>query len=143
MYMIKLSAKTEYACRALLELSLHWPNVQPLSISQISERRKIPQKFLIQILLLLKQAKIVESTRGKEGGYILSKSPAEISFLTVSQIFSDFKDAVQSGKKSERDVVASAWNEAAGLMIEKLRNFTFDGLVKLERERVKTVMYSI
>ena len=48
---MKIIAKTDYACRALLELSLHWPKQEPLQVTAIADNQQIPIKFLIHILI--------------------------------------------------------------------------------------------
>ncbi|MGB3241335.1 MAG: Rrf2 family transcriptional regulator, partial [Candidatus Omnitrophota bacterium] len=63
---MRISARCDYACRALLELSLHWPNEAPVHIQQISENQKIPERYLVQILIQLKRLGLVTSSRGKE-----------------------------------------------------------------------------
>lgn len=73
-----ISRKTKYAIKAmqyLAKVSDH----QPVLISEISESQSIPHKFLELILLELKKHGYVQSRKGKGGGYLLSKSPEEIS----------------------------------------------------------------
>jgi len=72
---MRISAKCDYACRALVELSFHWPKKIPLRIQQMSEKQEIPERFLVQILLQLKRLGFVTSSRGKNGGYNLAKAP--------------------------------------------------------------------
>lgn len=80
---MKLSAKAEYGCVALLELARADRTGQPVRIRSISASQGIPERFLVQILLVLKSAGLVESTRGASGGYRLSREPAEITVLDV------------------------------------------------------------
>ena len=80
-----LSQKAKYALRALLELAQAGPG-EPLLISDIAERQRLPKKFLEQILLELKRRGIVTSKRGKHGGYALLKPPQAISFGEVIRI---------------------------------------------------------
>lgn len=69
---MKISAKIDYACRALLiELGLHWPDNRPMQVSAIAKRQKIPMNFLVHILITLKELGYVDSIRGKSGGYVL------------------------------------------------------------------------
>ena len=63
-----ISQRAKYALRALLVLA-EAPPGEPLMISEISKRQAIPKKFLEQILLELKRAGLVESRRGRLGGY--------------------------------------------------------------------------
>jgi Rrf2 family protein len=78
-----LSAKSQYACLAMLQLAVDFPSGEPVQIRSIAERHGIPQRFLVQILLQLKRAGLVTSTRGSQGGYRLGQSPQEISLAEV------------------------------------------------------------
>lgn len=83
---MKISAKGEYALRAILQLSLNYRKQEVTSIQEISERQDIPLKFLEQILLILKKAGLIDSKRGNAGGYFLLKKPEEISVGEVLRI---------------------------------------------------------
>lgn len=80
-----LSKKAKYALKALLFLS---KNVDrgTILIAEISEQEGIPKKFLEQILLELKKQGILQSKRGKEGGYFLGKDTSEIIIGHVVRI---------------------------------------------------------
>ena len=80
-----LSKKTQYAFRALTHLAENYGE-GPVLISDISERRKIPLKFLENILNEMKKAGILESKKGKGGGYILKMSPGKIKLSTVIRL---------------------------------------------------------
>ena len=80
---MKISAKAEYACLAVLALARHGPDAPPVRIREISESFAIPERYLVQILLQLKGAGLVVSTRGASGGYRLARDPATISLSTV------------------------------------------------------------
>src|SRR3954468_19431265 len=71
------SVKGDYALQAILDLALYNRGL-PVKIADIARRQKIPQKFLELILAGLKQGGFVESRRGAEGGYLLSKPPEAI-----------------------------------------------------------------
>ena len=77
-----MSAKADYAVRAAAELAAAG-NERPLKRDQISQRQKIPSKFLETIMLELKHAGIVKSTRGADGGYALARPAADISVADV------------------------------------------------------------
>ncbi len=77
------SAKAEYACVAMLELANRFDEPKPVRLAEIAEKHGIPQPFLVQILLHLKGAGLVLSTRGASGGYTLAKSPDEISLYDI------------------------------------------------------------
>jgi Rrf2 family protein len=80
---MKISAKAEYACLALLELALQGADGPPVRIREISETHGIPERYLVQILLQLKGAGLVVSTRGASGGYHLARPAARIALGEV------------------------------------------------------------
>ncbi|QBO59456.1 RrF2 family transcriptional regulator [Chryseobacterium salivictor] len=80
-----LSKKSQYALRALSYL-VGKNDEGPVLISDIATAKKIPLKFLENILLELKKADILDSKKGKGGGYFFSANPAEISLATVIRL---------------------------------------------------------
>ena len=76
---MKASVKSDYACRAVEALALHHPNTRPLRIEEIATREAIPANYLVQILIELKSNGLIQSWRGKAGGYALAKTPREIT----------------------------------------------------------------
>ncbi|MBC7937120.1 MAG: Rrf2 family transcriptional regulator [Rhizobacter sp.] len=80
-----ISKKTKYAMKALGHLaSLYGEG--PVLIADISEKKKIPIKFLETILLQLKQKNILDSKKGKGGGYFLAANPKKISLAAIYRI---------------------------------------------------------
>ena len=77
------SAKAEYACIAMLELAAQYGDAQPVRLKSIAEAHEIPDRFLVQILLQLKGASLVISARGAAGGYLLARSPDQISVADI------------------------------------------------------------
>ena len=82
---MKLSKKSEYGLRALLELTLAHGRTT-LQRHDIADRQGIPVEFLEQILLMLKRAGLIASRRGINGGYTLIKQPGDISLGQVIRI---------------------------------------------------------
>ncbi len=80
---MRLSAKAQYACVAMLELACNHGETNPVHLKDIAADHGISQRFLVQILLQLKGAGLVDSTRGASGGYLLAKKPTEISLADV------------------------------------------------------------
>ena len=80
-----LSKKSQYAFKALAYLTEKF-NQGPVLISEISTKKKVPLKFLENILLELKKAGILESKKGKGGGYFLKKDPAQIKVATIVRL---------------------------------------------------------
>ena len=79
---MRVSAKVDYALRALAELAAAEPG-QPVTADQLATAQQIPPKFLENILLELRRAEIVASRRGVEGGYWLARPAAEVSLADV------------------------------------------------------------
>jgi Rrf2 family protein len=75
-----LSQKAKYALRAVLMLAERFDAAAPIAVSEIAERERIPQKFLEAILVALRDKGILDSRRGRHGGYTLQRPPDAISF---------------------------------------------------------------
>lgn len=82
-----LSKKTKYAINALVYLARESKNGEPVQISRIAESENIPRKFLEAILLELRHAGMLNSRKGKTGGYYLQKTIEEINIADVMRLF--------------------------------------------------------
>jgi Rrf2 family cysteine metabolism transcriptional repressor len=103
---MKLSRRGLYALKALLVLA-EQTGTDVVKIQFISDREKIPQKFLESILVTLKNARIVESARGAMGGYRLKRSPDEIYLGEVVRLMdgplAPFADAAELHRLSTEE----------------------------------------
>lgn len=81
-----LSKKSQYAFQALMYLAEKNKEDQPVLIAEISKKKKIPLKFLENILLELKKAGILESKKGKGGGYYFAKNPKDVPLATIMRL---------------------------------------------------------
>ena len=82
---MKLTKRGEYGLRVLLALSRAYGQ-KTLSLRQISVDERLPVKFLEQIMMILKRARLVESVKGKHGGYSLARSPESITVGEVIRV---------------------------------------------------------
>ena len=80
---MKLSVKSDYAARAVLGLARHYSGGAALRVDDLATEQGIPGNYLVQILIELKAQGIARSLRGKDGGYLLARPPAEISLGDV------------------------------------------------------------
>ncbi len=80
------SAKAEYACVAMLELASHYTDPRPLRLADVADKHGISDRFLVQILLDLKRAGLVDSTRGAAGGYALGRPPEDVTLYDILQV---------------------------------------------------------
>jgi len=115
--MIGISTKTIYAMAAIHQLGLIKEG-ERLNIKELASRSNTPDKFLGQILLELKKAQILNSTKGANGGYTLSKPLKEISLKDVMQILENnaFEDICQTGNST----LKLFWEETQKALIEVL-----------------------
>lgn len=139
---VKLSVKSDYAARAVLGLALHHPNGRPLRIEALASAQSIPANYLVQILIDLKAHGIVRSVRGKDGGYRLARTPAEITLGDVlcavhGQVF-ETPALNDSGCPPE---LRRAWQQVQDATQTASEGITFQQLVDECSERQK--MYYI
>jgi Rrf2 family protein len=135
---MKLSTKGEYASRAMLELSLKYDK-GPQHIGRISKSQVIPQRFLEQILLLLKRAGYLKSKKGPKGGYYLAKPPAEINVAEIVRVMDGPLapiDCVSVMAHEPCPMEATCglrwlWKEVRDSVAEILERTTFADLVRL------------
>ncbi len=83
---MKITKKGEYALRLLLILAASHEQKKPLTLHEITEKEDMPIKFLEQIMMPLKRARIVRSEKGRHGGYALSRSPKEITLGEIIRV---------------------------------------------------------
>ena len=133
---MRVSSKGDYACRALLSLTLHQTTPGPTSVRDIAERTGIPQPYLEQILLALKGAGLVRSKRGVGGGYVLARPAVEIR---ISEILSavdgpislgDFGEPHQDGACDHEGqcVLLALWKSAGEQMRLLMDAFTLQSI---------------
>lgn len=131
---MKLSTRSRYSVRILLELA-HNPSDEPLQVSEISRRQKIPAKYIEQLIRTLKSAGLVTSARGPKGGHFCAKDPANITLGDIVRLFEGQSDLVEcvsqpdTCKMAEACRVRSVWKEATMALYEKLDSVTIADLM--------------
>ncbi len=108
---MKISAKAEYACLAVLALARQRPDDPPIRIREISETHGIPERYLVQILLQLKGAGLVTSIRGASGGYRLARPASEISLGEVLSAIDGPDTPPRDALLPAARVLASIWED--------------------------------
>ncbi len=139
---MKISAKGDYACRALLELALRYDSGLHAHIKEIAEKQKIPPKYLVQILVMLKSVGLVKSKRGVEGGYQLSKPPSEITLGEVVRIVDGPLLAVRCSSEDNSATceilptcaIHPVWEEVREAVAEIIDNITYEDLCRRTKE---------
>ena len=149
---MKISAKDEYACSAVLELALNYENDAPVRVQDIADRHGIPMKFLFQIMQILKRVNIVRSRRGTDGGFVLGRHPSQITvgdviksvsgpFVQLSCLESgDFAEVCDRKNTCHFKPI---WFDLDRAIASVLNNVTFEDLAKRARASQDQVMYHI
>ena len=136
---MNISATTEYACVAMLELAANYGLDEPVPTRAIAERHGVPDRFLVQILLQLKAAGLVASTRGAAGGYRLVCPPAEVSLGQVMDVIGGSTSAVRDPSASAESpavkVLMKAWQDVADEVGGMLDGITFAELVDRAKKK--------
>ncbi len=144
---MKVSAKGEYALRALLDLSIR-QGKGLIPIQQIAARQKIPQRYLEQVLLQLKRAGFLQSRRGSTGGYALGRPPAEITVGEVLRAMEGKLTAFELGGRGSRTEgvdLSEFWQEISEAVSAVIDRTTFADLCRRAEERQSSArpMYNI
>jgi len=141
---MNISAKIEYGCLAVLELAMRYEETDPTPIRSIAKKHGVPSRFLVQILLQLKAAGLVASTRGAAGGYRLAKSPEQITLCDVMSAIDGASAELQSNAAvdtSSSRTLLRAWNNIETVQQEMLQAITFAQLAKEARGEAENMYY--
>lgn len=135
-----ISQKCQYALRAVFELSKH-QGKGPIKIRAISEAQAIPQRFLEGILAQLKQMGVVQSARGKQGGYLLGRRPDDLTIGEVIRVIDgpivlvDCAEGRPRGQCTfnQHCVFWPVWETATRALSDVYDSVTFSDLVEDEK----------
>ncbi len=140
---MKLSTRSRYGVRAVLELGIEYGK-GPVQIKTISERQGISNKYLEQLMALLKSAGLVKSIRGPKGGYFLAKEPSKVRLDEVFKVLEGpfavvgcIEDADYCPRYSDC-VTRSLWCQVQKAIEDTLQSNTVQDLV--DKALAKTAM---
>ena len=147
---MKLSTRTRYGTRALLELALH-QGEGPILLRDIARRQQISLPYLEHLIAPLIAVGMIRSTKGSKGGVSLAKTPKDIKLSEVVQLlegsFAPVECVNEPGicNRSEFCVTRDVWSELKGVIDEVLESTTLQDLVERHRkkEQPEPVMYHI
>jgi len=83
---MKLSTRSRYGMRAMVDLASHSENGEPVSLRDIADRQGVSDKYMEHIVSLLRTASLVEGRRGVHGGYVLSRDPKTITAKEIVHV---------------------------------------------------------
>jgi Rrf2 family protein len=144
---MKLSTKSRYGTRAIVEIASHYGKI-PVKRKTIVSRQNIPDSYLENILLILKANGIIVTKRGASGGYVLTKPPSDITLLDIVSIFEGSLapvDCIDNPDLCERRDICSvrdAWIALKKAQENVLKNITIKDLVD-EEQKKKISNYNI
>lgn len=128
---MKLTTRGHYSVKALLDLSLQ-PGYGPVSVRAIATRQDLPAPYLEKLLIEMRQAGLVHSVRGAQGGYQLARSPAEIS---LGQILEAVGETIEPLPRHSPDVeqaedwvTFTLWNRLHQKLKEALYSISLEDL---------------
>jgi len=145
---MKLSTKGEYGLLAVIDLALHSLEA-PVQSAQIAERQNIPKQYLDQLLLFLRKAGLVESSRGRQGGYQLARSASHINLLQVVRALEGSIDSndvfIREGSNQDptRKILRDLWSEIFEHASEVLRTTTVEDVCERRKKLDPQIMYYI
>jgi Rrf2 family protein len=139
---MRISTRTRYGMRAILELALAY-KAGPLQIKVIAERQNISNKYLEQLIAIIKSAGLVRSIRGPHGGYVLAKSPEDIKLSEIFRVLEGPVFTVQCVENKEACasfadcITRRLWIEVNDAILNVLTNKTLQDLVDMsEKEKM-------
>jgi Rrf2 family protein len=150
-----VSAKGEYAARALLHLATAFEEGTPVRTADIAREQSIPKKYLEQILLVFKRRGIVRSKPGPNGGYFLGKHPGEITMAEVVRAMDGPLAPVRCVSQTAYTpctcaveatcALRTVWQEARDAMVGVLEKLTLEEVVARARvlREASAVSYEI
>lgn len=134
---MKLSLKTEYACRVLAQLGRHFGNEELSHIENLAEAEKIPANYLVQILNDLKNSGLIHSRRGKQGGYSLARHPGSVTLLDIIRAMEG--EILESSRQPQGESgqrVQEIWKQMAESVAEKAGSINLEDLMVEESEEM-------
>ena len=131
---MKLSTRSRYGVRLMLDLALH-ADEGPVRLGSVAQRQGIGVKYLEQIIIALKKADYVTSVRGPKGGHLLTRPPEEITVGEIVGLLEGGLKLVKCVQYPEECVRSSScvtrilWMEATEAIRERLDAITFRELM--------------
>ena len=138
---MRITTKTRYGTRALLELALH-QDEGPLSLAEIARRQELSEKYAESLMGRLRAAGVVHSVRGAQGGYLLARDPAAITVREVYEVMEGVAPPVacleDAGLCSRVDqcVTQEVWGQMQQAALEVLGGVTLADLAERYRRRL-------
>lgn len=144
---VKVSTKGRYGLKALIDLAIN-SGEETVTIKSISERQNISEGYLEQIFCVLRRSGLVIGRKGAQGGYSLSKTPADITIGEILRILEGSLVLVDINHDKDIDSLDKCINDNLWDMINKKINNYFDSitledLVNKYKDSTDNIVYFI
>lgn len=127
---MKLSLKVEYACQVLAQLGYSFSQPELPHIETLAKAEEIPSNYLVQILNELRNAGLITSRRGKQGGYALAKRAEDINlYEVVCAVDGELLELSPDERGASAARTKAVWREIALALREKTERFTVADLM--------------
>ena len=136
---MKVSTKSDYGIRALIELAHRYGEAKPIQSSEIAARQKVPESYLEQLLTTLRRAGFIRSVRGPQGGHALIRDPRALRVTEVIEALegpimpSDCLDEGGGCAKSGGCAQTGMWAAVRAAIHQVLDNTTIAELAERDR----------
>lgn len=131
---MRFSARGEYGVKAIIDVAL-FSKDSPVQVKEISRRQGIPERFLEQVMSSLKRSGLVESIRGAQGGYFLSRDPSSVSLADVIEavegplhVMSCTSEKNTRCKEKELCALKDVWSDVQEVITNALDSITLENL---------------
>lgn len=145
---MRLSTKGRYGVRLMFDLAMHAGN-GPISLKDIAARQEISEKYLSNIIPVLKTAGLIHAVRGAQGGYVLARQTREITLKDILLVLegpmclAECVDQPQICSRSSDCLARDIWSDVTGKMLDALGSFTLEAMVEKQKSREAIPSYSI
>jgi Rrf2 family transcriptional regulator, cysteine metabolism repressor len=144
---MKLSTKCRYGVRAMVEIARHYKQ-GPVKRKDISKAQDLSHAYLENILIALKANKLIHTTRGANGGFVLEADPSQISLYSIVSTLEgsiapvDCLERESVCQKTTFCVARKAWRKLYDAQLAVLHSITLQDLLDMETEAAE-IMYTI
>ncbi len=139
---MKLSTRSRYGARLMVDLARHYRE-GPVQVGEIAKREGLSVKYLEQLIIPLKQAKLIKSVRGPKGGHMLAKSPDKITLGDIVRVLEGHAELVDCLKepslcdRSTNCVTRGAWEMATRAMYKELDGVSLSQMARDKEKKGK------
>jgi Rrf2 family cysteine metabolism transcriptional repressor len=146
--MLKLSTRGRYGVRLMLDLALHYGQ-GPVPLHDIAKRQDISEKYLWHLIPPLRDAGLVHSSRGANGGYVLARPPSGITLKDILAVLEGqicLVDCVSDPSfcpRSRNCVPKDIWRDVSKTIAQTLDSFNLGQMIEKQKAASEAICYAI